>query len=52
MIQIPTYTKAVENPPVFNDLLATGPQTVNTVRIANLSDLVTEGATLPGAPQQ
>lgn len=51
MVQIPDYTKAVENPSIFEALLAIEPQISSTVRIANLSDLVSEGATLPGAPQ-
>lgn len=51
MIHIPEYTKPVENPSIFEALLAIEPQFMNTVRIANLSDLVSEGASLPGAPQ-
>jgi len=52
LAQIPDYTKPVENPPFFDEILAIRPQIQNTLRISNLSDLVAEGATLPGAPQQ
>lgn len=42
-----TYTKPIENPPVYEPLLAVQPQLQNTLSVTNMSTLTNEGSSPP-----